>query len=269
MSRAPKREFLDAIAGRAGLFECILGGETDKRALERRLSISRSTINRWLSDLQKADIIAEHGNGYHLTLSGRLAYQEYDRFDDRFSAIFNAKPVLRYLPDDVSIDMRLLVDAEIILSSEIAPQEPVLRLEDMVLKAETRTFQGISPVILPRYVEFFHAQIVNNGLEAEFVLEAEVMDYLISANRDDVAEIIESEGGTLARLQTMGLPFGLGIVDDEGVWVGVHEPGGGFRGAIINTSAAALEWAQELFAEIRNRADVIEKKDLLYRGVVE
>lgn len=268
MDRPPKHEFLEAMVGRAPLLDSLVDGLSDRSTLEATLSRSRSTINRWLVELLEADVICETNGGYRLTLIGRLAYQEYDRFEKRFSAIYNAKPLLGYLPDDAAIDMRLLVDAEVLLSQEFAPQDPVIRLEDMIRTANTGTFRGITPVILIRFIEFFHDQIVTEGLRAEFVLEATAIDYLLSAFHDEISEIIETDRGTFAGLHDEKVPFGLGVIDGEAVWVGVYESGGGLRGAIINTSPAALEWGQEQFEHYRERAEVVEPKDLIYRGSI-
>lgn len=266
MSQAPIRALLEAIAGRAGLIECLDEGVTDKREIEERLDKSRSTINRWLSDLREADVITSEAEGHELTVVGKLAYQEYVQFEERFSDIFNAKPLLVYLPTYVDFDIRILEGAEVLISDEIAPQEPILRLEDMVRKAETRTLQGVSPVVLPRFVEFFHDQIVAEGLEAEFVLETQVMEYLLSAYYDEVTDVMDSERGIFTRVEGQGLPYGLAVVDDEGVWVGIYEPGGGIRGAIINKSHAAIQWGHEKYSSVRARAEVVDQSDVMLRG---
>lgn len=266
MSQAPLRALLEAIAGRAGLIECLDEGVTDKREIERRLDKSRSTINRWLSDLRDADVITSEADGHQLTVVGKLAYEQYIDFEHRFTDIFNAKPLLVYLPTDLEFDVRILEGAEVLLSDEIAPQEPILRLEDMVRKAQTRTVQGSSPVVLPRYVDFFYEQIVDEGLEAEFVLETDVLEYLLSAYHEEVSEIMDTGRGTFTRVDGRGLPYGLAIVDEEGVWVGIYEPGGGLRGAIINTSKSAIEWGHEQYDEVRSRADVVDQSDIQLRS---
>jgi predicted transcriptional regulator len=257
---------LEAIAGRAGLIECLDEGVTDKREIEERLNKSRSTINRWLSDLREADVITSEAEGHKLTVVGRLAYEEYVQFEERFSDIHNAKPLLVYLAPEVDFDVRILEGAEILLSDEIAPQEPILRLEDMVQKAQTRTIHGVSPVVLPRYVDFFHDQIVAEGLEAEFVLETDVMEYLLSAYHDEVTAVMETDRGTFTRVEGQGLPYGLAVVDDEGVWVGIYESGGGLRGAIINKSLDAIQWGHEKYDSVRQRAEVVDSSDVMLRG---
>lgn len=266
MDQAPIRALLEAIAGRARLIECLDEGVTDKREIEDRLNKSRSTINRWLSDLREADVITPEADGHQLTVAGKLAYQEYVRFEQRFSNIINAKPLLVYLPTDVDFDVRILEDAEVLISHEIAPQEPIHRLEDMVQKAETRTVHGISPVVLPRYVEFFYDQIVAEGLEAEFVFETEVMEYLLSAYHDEVTDVMETKRGSFCQVEGKALPYGLVVVDDEGVWVPIYESGGGLRGAIINTSPAAIHWGHEQYDTVRKRAEVLDQSDVMLRG---
>lgn len=266
MSQGPTRALLEAIAGRAELIECLTEGITDKRDLEARLGKSRSTINRWLNALRQADVITPAAEGHQLTVLGTLAYEEYARFEHRFTGIVNAKPLLVYLPSDVEFGVEVLEDAEVLLSEEIAPLEPILRLEEMVQTAETRVLKAISPVILPRYVEFFHHQVMTNGFEVEFVLERQVMEYLLSAYNEELTAMLETGHGTFSRVEGSALPYGLVVIDQEGIWIGIYEPGGGLRGAIINTSQAAIEWAHDQYNNVRGRAEAVEQGDLMLRG---
>jgi predicted transcriptional regulator len=257
---------MDAIAGRVELLECLSEGLTDKRDIEDRLGKHRSTIKRWLDDLQDADIIASEAEGYQITAVGELAYREYRQFEGRFSTLVNVRPLLAFLPADVELGFRLLEGAEVLLSDEIAPHEPIHRLEDMVRKSKTRVVEGTSPVVLPRYVDFFHQQIMTKNLEAEFVLESTVFEYLLTAYHDEVTDIMDSGRGRFWSLSDRGLPYAMAVVEDEGVWVGVHGPQGGIRGAIINVSEDAIEWGRDQYNSILERAEAVEPSDVMLRS---
>ncbi len=266
MERTPVRALLEVIAGRTGLLECLDEGVTDKRDIEDRLEKSRSTINRWLADFRDAGFITPEVEGHEVTLLGKLAYLEYRSFEQRFTSLHDAHPLLASLPSDVNIDMRLLEEAEVLVSHEIAPQEPILRLEDMVQRPEAMFVKRLSPVVLPRHVDFFYDQITNQGLQMEYVLENQVLEYVLTAYHQQVQEAMESGQADIRRLDGRGVPFGLAIVEDVGVWVGVYEPGGGLRGAIINDTVSAFEWAEETYEQSRSGSEIVEESDIMLRG---
>lgn len=266
MTRAPIRALMDAIAGRVELLDCLACGVTDKREIEDRIGKSRSTINRWLGNLQDADVITSEAEGYRLTAVGGLAYREFVEFENRYSALVNVRPLLSFLPADVDFDFRLLDGAEVLLSDEIAPHEPIHRLEDLVRKSKTRVVEGTSPVVLPRYVDFFHEQIISEGLEAEFVLETTVFEYLLTAYHDEVTAIMDSGRGRFWSLNDGGLPYAMAVVENEGVWIGVHDPSGGIRGAILNTSVTAVEWGREQYNGILEHAEAVDQSDVMLRS---
>lgn len=266
MERTPVRNLLEAIAGRTGLLECLEEGLTDKREIEERLNKSRSTINRWLIGFRNAGIITPEAEGHEVTLFGRIAAREYRNVEQRFTSLNDARPLLTCFQQDVSIDMRLLEGAEVLESNEIAPHEPARRLEEMVRRSEDKVIKGFSPLILPRYIDFFHGQVTNRDLEVEFVFGNEVLEYLLMAYYADIQEIIGSDRARILRLEGVGEPFGLVIIDDVGVWVGIYEPGGALRGAIINSTDDAFEWARETYDRLRERTETIEESDIMLRS---
>lgn len=266
MTQPQVRAMLNAIAGRVELLDCLAEGVTDKPDIVREIGKSRSTITRWLVELEEADLIRSDIDGYRITALGELAYREYHRFEQQYSDLVNARPLLKFLPADGRIEPRLLEGAEIVLSTEFAPQEPIRRLEDTVRRSNTRMFEGSSPVVLPRYVEFFHEMIISDDLDAEFVLTTELMEYLTMAYNAEVNDMMDSERGTFWSLEGDGLPYALAVIDDEAVWVGVHKAGGDIHGAIINTARGAIDWGREQYHRLRDRAEPVDPSDLMLRG---
>lgn len=266
MNRTPVRALLKAIAGREGILDCIAEGLTDKRSIEDRLGISRSSVTRWIGDLQDVDVITCEAQGLQITALGKLAYQEYDRLEHRFSDLINAGPLLKHLPSDIDLDLRVLEDAEVILSDEIAPLEPFRRLEDMVRNAEMANVRGCLPIVVPRFVDFFHAQIMAGDLEAEFVLKSGLLEYLMTAYHTEFVDLVESGRGTFWSIEGSGPPYALALVGEEGIWVGVHKPGDSFRGAIINTSQSAIDWGHEQYYRLRDSAAPVDRSDMMFRG---
>lgn len=265
MSDISVRGLLSVISNRVELLACLETGVTDKREIEDCLGKSRTTVNRWLNDLEESGLVSLQANQYELTLFGEIVYAQYRRIETQFDDLLQSKPLLKFLSPECGVDIRLIQHAEVLISTDIAPQEPVLRLEDLIENATTHQIKGISPVVLPRYIDFFSDQILHQDLEAEFVLEKDVMEYLVVSYNDIITDVMNSSRGSFARVET-GLEYGLVIIDNEAVWVGIHEPGGGLRGAIINHAEPAIEWGLEQFERVQRRAEPITADDIVLRG---
>lgn len=250
------RELLTAVSRRSGVIDCFLDDVTDKREIEDRLGISRTTVNRAFRQLENVDAIVAEGGKYRLTFLGKLAHQQYEDLEGSYETLVEAKSLLLYLPSDAHLDASVLDGVDVLESSDIAPHEPIRRLEAVVRNGET--VKGCFPVALPWFVDFFHEQVVEDGLVAEFIFPDRLVEYLLTAYNDEVSGIIGSGNGTIYRLsEDQVLPFGLVIVDDGLVWIGVYGEGNALRGAFVNTSEAAVAWCLDVFADSREAAEEV------------
>ncbi|MFC6813234.1 hypothetical protein ACFQGT_18160 [Natrialbaceae archaeon GCM10025810] len=70
-------EVITTIIHRIDMFECLLDEPKDTRSLVADLDVSRSTVTQSVRDLEQFDLIEYRDGRYHMTLSGRLAYQSF------------------------------------------------------------------------------------------------------------------------------------------------------------------------------------------------
>ena len=246
-------EALDVVARRARFIECLLDGPKYNRDIRDALDVSRSTAYKAVRELESLDMASRCDDGYELTNLGRLLYAEYERALDRIEEVCRPGHLLSILPTDTDISFGVLDGASVFFAHRHAPNRPVREIESVVEAATA--VRGTGPVVLPRYVELFHEQILAGELDAELVVERQVLQYLVSDYAQDYEEAIERENFAVS-VTDGELPYALLVVDEPTPQVGiiVYDQQGELRGFIRNDSAAAHQWGCERWEEARNVA---------------
>jgi predicted transcriptional regulator len=242
---------MQTVASRAHVIECLLDGVTDKRDLQEQLDVSRTTVDRAFHDLEEIDAVRSSGSDYELTLSGRLAYESYEQLTHKCQSIATATPLLLQLPIGASVDVRVLKEADVSQSKPCAPHEPIRQLEELIERGDH--IRAFLPVVLQRYLDLFYDQITESNIEAELILGEDIVEVLSKHYSDEFRAIVQSDACELLTVPEAP-PFGLVEVDAQHVWLGVHEEGGGLRGAMYNETEDAVNWGMETYQRFRNRA---------------
>lgn len=161
-----------------------------KADIEDRLDVSRSTVDRTLRELVQWGLIERAGTTYRRTAAGTLVLTEFDRFEDRTSAIERAAAFLDQLDVDPDLDGSVFENAEIVIPNRRSPHRPVdAHAERLEYATKIRT---IGAAVLPQLVETYHRRIVEDGVEAEILLSQELVARLLSAYREQLNEGIQS-----------------------------------------------------------------------------
>lgn len=248
-------KLLETIAKRVRVLECIHTGIDERRAIADKINVSRQTVSRALEDLERKKIIKDkYDDGYQITLRGGLAYQEFDKLRTSYKWLLEAGEMLVHVPSEIPIDMRMLHDADTLISDEQVPQQPFHEVVDMAQSADD--LRSFFPVVLPCYVNFCHTQIVERGIEVEVLLDEDVLPAVSCTYKEKFRGCVQADNCAMWRTSE-GLPFTPGIIDNETVWVGIHQNGGGLHGAIINNRDSAVDWAAELFERYRENAEKV------------
>jgi len=254
MSGTISPPLLETVARRASLIECLLEGPADKRELESTLDVSRTTVDRAVRRLSDAECITRQDGRWEVTLLGRLAYEEYERLTVRYEGLTTAQTLLSHLPPRTPVDGRLLVDAELLLAEPPAPHMPTARLEELLNGSDQ--IQGVSSVVLPRYIPLFHDRTIERDTKTDLVLESELVEYLWDDHAEKTRAVIESDNGAVWCLD-QELPFGFVLIDEDTVWFAVYDEDGCLKGTIINDSPAAVTWATDMFHSYRQQAEQV------------
>lgn len=256
MSSKSSGRVLNTIAKRAEIIECILDGIDDKREIEDRLDVSRATVNRALRELEDADLIEVLGTDFEPTLFGVLSFEAFSRFRERSERLDDLRELLRLLPSDSQIDLRVVEGADSFRVDPRAPQETFRRVKESIKTANE--VQAIISVITPLHVELLE-QMVDSEIRAELLIDNALIE-LLSTNYPDTFEAI-SRSTDVTFHETDNIPsFEVVIVNSELLWIDIYSPDGAFRGLIRNTSEEAIEWAVETIKEYHSQSSISQLK---------
>lgn len=247
-------EVIRMVVKRAELLDRLAEGPVRKRDLRDDLGVSRSTVYKAVRELERANLVEETDAGPRLTLPGRLLADRYRSFAGAVADVVGHGPILDAIPHDATLTTAVLDGGDHVLAERHAPNRPIAHIETMVRGADRVV--GLSPVVLPQYVDLFHEQLVSGELTAELVLESPVVEYLRSDHTDRLAEAMAT--GRLVVWETDAtLPFG-SVVGEDGLALIVYEESGELRGLFRNDTPAALDWGREVFEQFRADATEIE-----------
>lgn len=119
----------------------------------------------------------------------------------------------------------------------------------------------MSPIGLIRYLDFFQVQSAVDGSVAEFVFDEECLEYLWNTYPTEMRTAVETEHCTFWKSSETP-PFSLIIVDDATVWLGIHDDEGVVKGAIVNDSNDAVDWARDTYHRYHDRSNRVTPRNL-------
>lgn len=248
---------VDVLIGRQGYLTALLDGPVQKRDLVERFDVSRSTVNRAVRDLEAAGLAERTPAGYRATVYGRLADAAFRTFSRQVNGIADASAALTDLSTETPLDPVLFEDADIVLPETHAPDKPLLRVLDLVRRADH--IWGFSPTAFESYVNVFQQRIVSEGMSADLVFSRDVLEYLLTEYAERFREAFEKPALTVYRTEDR-IPFGLLLSDTgDSEEVGVVVYGSdGITGFVCSEAEAATDWARRLFESVRDDATRID-----------
>lgn len=246
----------DVVSQRADVLACLVDGPKHNRDLQDELGVSRSTAYKALRELEEHSLVERTDDGFGLTLTGRLAFDQHARYTDAIEVLCVPGSLLTVLPSDAIDSLAVLRGADVVFAERHAPNLPVNTLEDVV--REATALRGMSPVLLPLYVDLFHECIVDGDLDANLLLETPVVEHLFDQYRTAAVEVVETGDARLWNTDET-LPFGLVVVDEPDPMVAliVYDDNGGLRGVITNSTASAVAWGRSVWERYRSDARAI------------
>ncbi|SFL50491.1 Predicted transcriptional regulator, contains HTH domain [Halogranum rubrum] len=252
MARPDPTEVMAVVARRGTVLRAVDTEGVPKRDLVEALSVSRSTIDRAVRELEAIGFIERQDDGrYCRTLPGELALSEYDQFASRMDGLVTGVDIVSLLPADTPFDTCVLEDATIVAAERHSPLVPVESLSDLVNRANE--VDAIAPAVLPQQVEVYHAKLVEGTLDARLVVTDVVVERLVSAYGVELRESLAT--GRLSVRQTgRSIPYSLVVAEtDEGTEMGLLiYADSGVQGFIGNDTPGAVEWARGVFDKYWN-----------------
>ncbi|MFB6270686.1 MAG: helix-turn-helix transcriptional regulator [Halobacterium sp.] len=252
----PSADVLEELARRSELLRALRAGPQPKRDLVESLSLSRSTVDRAVRDLESRGFV-ERDDGVTLTLHGRLVLDAYDEFTDTLSAVDDAQVVLDPLPADATIDPVLLRGASVVGPDPVSPQRPFVAYQEHLRDAVG--VRGFAPAVLEDNVPLFRERIVADGLDVDLTVSPDALDELLSAYADSIDEALASGHLTLRRA-TETLEYALMLVDqpEHTVVCALFYDERGLVGSLHNDAPDAVRWAEQVYERVRNAAEPLQ-----------
>jgi len=219
---------LITLCRRYGCLDIVNPETKDKREVAEALGKSPSTAYKHLRELAEHNVVKKTNDGYTLTNFGRVMrakLKDAERAYDAEEAI-----------EALDAPPEILSQGEFVPSCEHVPYGPIEEFGEHVEHADE--VRGLVPVLFPRYLDFYHGQILD-GLDAEFVVEHDVFEYI----REEHSDILKEALGHGTRLYVTDdeLPHGLALLDKSRVGVLVYDDSGHILGYASFTSPRARE----------------------------
>lgn len=251
-------DVLQTLSRRHGLLSCLENGPQDKRDLVADLSVSRSTIDRAIRELESIEFVERCDGAFRLTAAGRLALSEYRRRLETLESITDCSEVLAHIPPDAPISVDLLIGASVTEPKPHAPNEPIESMVDLLESADR--FRGFAAAQrLPRLRDRLYELTIAGDLDAEAIFTEELAAFLLENHAKQMRDVLCDGQFDMYSIPT--IPFGLGIVETPSrsrAFVVVHGDSGEVRGVIQNDTRAALEWADDVYRRFRARSSQLE-----------
>lgn len=223
----------------------------DRRALQERLEVSRSTCHRHTRSLEEAGLVERPANEYRLTEIGEVVADAVSAFGAHVRIALTLGPVLEQIQStDPDFDVDCFADAKVTTAEHGNNSRPMARA--IALFRETESFRGVrTAAIAPMYLE---DKRVLDGLHTEVIEPPETAEQVMEEYPERCVEVCVSEYFT--HWLHDDLPFGLVIYDDR-IGIGVEDNEG--LVAFVDTDAlCAREWAEAVFESLRQEAVLLE-----------
>lgn len=245
-------DVVELLARRAPLLRLLRDGSCEKRDLVTELDISRSTVDRAVRTLESKELV-ERNDEISLTLPGRLAIDAYDDFVGYVDALDSARPVLRSLPVDATIDRRFVESASVVSADRLSPERHAMAFIEEL--EDATAIRGYSTALMPTYVDLLHERIVDDGLTLELTLSPALFDELLSAAADRVNEVLSTGRFQLFEATTT-LEYSLFVIEqpERTLAAALVYDDHGQSGVLFNDDPAAVEWAERVYERIRESA---------------
>lgn len=259
MSGGPGDErVLDVLANRASVLAAVRDVATTKRDLVDELSVSRSTVDRAIRDLETHDLVRRTDGGYRATLTGRLllsARQEYARRVTDTAAVGD---LVSHLPPAADVPLETFATADAYRPDQPDPHRPTTVLRDLANEA-THNRGVLVEQATPNATDVVRRRVVEGDLDIEYLISPAMREYLWSEQPQLVAELI-TDGG-VDFYETEPLPFDYALLttpEATHFLVVVYDGRGTLQGVLHSTEEAAVQWGASTFESHLDDATWVE-----------
>lgn len=252
-------EIIDLVTRRWDVLDSLSDQTLSKPELEESLGVSRSTVNRAISELEAASLVAsDPPNGYELTELGWPVYQLYQRMQRSLDTVIKAYSLGLNIPQGTNGELPMYDGATVVHSEPHIPDKPLQRLLDKIRKVSL--IQGYMPVVLQQYVEVCCGRAVHHGTEVDLIVTPEAHEWLRTTYVDEYRSTLEASRFCLHET-TFSLPFGLLLFGKESdrTCALVSYSKAGMTGVLFNDTTSAVGWVTQMYRKIRTDSTPVDQ----------
>lgn len=224
-----------------------------------QIDVSRSTVDRGMSELESVDIVDRTTDGYQLTSFGNLLCQLRTSYMRSLESIYRAQAMQTPLPTDQYGEQILFDGGDVVLPESHLPEKPTRRILSLI--TESRAVRGFTPVMHDQYISTSYEQVMMHDLEFEFLITSEIFDGLVSLYSEWLINAFQQDEFMIYENQQLP-PFGLAIFerksDGSHTVVLALYADNGLSGIIENDTRQAVGWAKQLYRDYRDAATHID-----------
>lgn len=254
-------DVVDVVCRRREILRYLLDEPRDKRTIVDDLDVPRTTLDRAIRELEAIDVVEYVDGEYAVTPVGERLVRGLFSFLDRVRLTMQLEPILqRVPPEEFDLDVRALGEAELLVPESGNPYVPIDRHVRRLGHADR--VRGLLPFTGLQAHEAVHERVVEDGAEAELVVDPSVANVVVST--PPFAALTEEMAAT-NRLDLFvhegSIPYFVGVFDDETVQIGVDEEA--YPRALVETERQEVRaWAHETIDDYRRRATRLSHRTL-------
>lgn len=248
MSRGEK--LLESITDRRPLLTYLADGPAHKRDIIDDKQVSRSTVDRALSDLMESQLVYKTNDGYETTNKGTIALHQVENTLCTLDTIDQGTRLIECLPDTVEFPTTLFREGDIHLAQLPGHADLVERHIMRVKNCER--IVGMSFVDnRSEYNEAVIERVLEGELEIELAFEESMADHLLTKYEGIVDDIVSLDSVQLWSVDNLNLIFFIYYgPDNDWVHLSAVGPHGNYRGHTESCSPIVVDWAESQFERI-------------------
>jgi len=244
------------VVKRAPMIAALRESALDRRTLEHRLDISKSTAHRNTTTLAEWGLLERVDGKYELTGFGEVVAEIVATFEAEMQTAHRLAPLFEVVSGvQPECPIEEFSDATVTTAETGDPFGPLARFVSLVEETETlRMFDSYA--VAPTYMDEIHGRVLD-GLVTEVIEQPDVALDIMENYPRKCVELCASEFLTM-RLHD-SLPFGL-VIFDSRIGIGVRDRDSGVPRAFVDTDTPAVRaWAETLFDSYWNEATRLER----------
>ncbi|WP_416839876.1 helix-turn-helix transcriptional regulator [Haloferax sp. DFSO52] len=232
----------EVLKSRGPILAALSVEEKTPAELAAELSVSRSTIDRGLRELERSGFVEVVDGTARATLFGRLALESYADLVGQLAEIDSAADAFESLPADTQFDPVMVDGSRSVVAETADDERPLDRLTSFFDRATA--IRGCVRTAAQPQIETFSRRIVDDDIAVSLVATSALVEQLITEHRPQLVTLLGTGSFSLRSIDS--LPYSLFVVElpTGPVALLVTYRSGRIFSVVSNDSSAAVAWTQ-------------------------